>query len=520
MVFRIILAIALVLTGVYVHPLIFGLILAAVLLFLGIASYKIRQSGAALYSPVVDRFFQQVPCYLSIQDKDLKIIRTNELFRKDFGDRIGEYCFKVYKGYDEICPNCSVKKTFEDGKTYTTEETVITKDGKLAQMIVNTTPVYDEIGKIKGVMEMSTNITQVKQLQEEIETSRKEFMDLFEKVPCYISVQDRDFKIVRSNNLFKQEFGDNTGKCCYEVYKKQNTVCNDCHVARTMQDGKIYSKETTIIKKDGTTANVIAYSSPIYNKEGEITSVMELSTDITEVKNLQRELTNMGKTIATMAHRIKNILMGLEGGIFVVNTGMEDEDQDMIKQGWGMIQRNVEKVARIVKDLLYCSKEREMEFKNIDPCTVISSVNELFRDRAAKEGIEFSVIVPEKMPIGKFDPDALHSLLTNFIINAFDACAIDSTEGKDSHMILVNGSYSEDDNKYIFEVEDNGQGIPGHVGENVFEDFFSTKGREGTGLGLLVAHKIVEEHGGIITFTSEVGKGTTFKAVFPHKIID
>ena len=283
-----------------------------------------------------------------------------------------------------------------------------------------------------------------------------------------------------------------------------------------MEDGKIHSAEKTVLKSDGTEARLIVYSSPIYSSNGRLKAVMEMSTDITAVKKLQHELTYMGRTIALMAHRIKNILMGLEGGIFVVESGMEEGNDELLKQGWGMIQRNVKKVSSIVKDLLYCSKEREMDFQIIDPLPVVQNVFELFKGKAKKENIDFKIDIPKTMPQGKFDPDALHCLISNMIANAFDACINDASEGKLNHQILVNAHYNNS-GKFIFQIEDDGSGIPGAVGDQVFEDFFSTKGREGTGLGLMVAQQIIEEHGGNITFNSTEGEGTTFRAIFPHE---
>ncbi len=510
-----VLSVLFVVAALVLPPLLFGAAALVLLFGLGAAAARIRYSSSALDYPGVDTFFQQVPCYLSIQDRNLRIRRTNRLFRRDFGEnRVGEKCYKVYKGAEEVCPNCPVVKTFADGETHTTEETVITKDGKPAQMIVYTTPVKDERGKIVGVMEMSTNITEVKKLQNEIEASRKEYQELFENVPCYLSIQDRQLKIIRANRLFKEHFGEYEGKYCYEIFKRRDTPCPECHAEMTLRDGKTRSKETTVITRSGSTARLVTYTSPIFDKRGNITAVMEMSTDITEIERLQRELTYMGRTIAVMAHRIKNILMGLEGGIFVVNTGMEDGDENLVKQGWGMIQRNVENVSRIVKDLLYCSREREMNFEMIDPAPVIRSVWELFIGRAKKEGIALKLELPETLPVGRFDREALHSMMTNLVTNAFDACLSDATEGKEEHYIIIRG-WCDDEGKYVFEVEDNGPGIPGQVGETVFEDFFTTKGREGTGLGLLVAQKVIEEHHGTITFRSTEGKGTTFRATFP-----
>jgi len=510
----VLLSLVLFVVSVFLPPLVFLLITVLVFLILGLTAHRIRHTGVALDYPGIDRFFQQVPCYLTIQNKNMEIIRTNAQFRDDFGHRRGELCYKAYKGIDETCPDCPVLKTFEDGQTHSTEETVVTKDGQTIRMIVYTAPVIDEKGEVVGVMEMSTNISKVKELQDQLDAGRREYRDLFERVPCYISILDPDMRITRANSLFKHEFGDNVGKLCYEVYHSRNTICDACHVKKTFLDGKIHNIEKTVIKPDGSEARLIVYSSPIFDDQGNVVSVMEMATDITEVKRLQRELVYMGKTIAFMAHRIKNILMGLEGGIFVVNTGMEDKNDDMVKQGWGMIERNVGKVSQIVKDLLYCSREREMDFRQIEPGPVIRSVYELYNGMAQKSDIEMRLSIPEKLPIGRFDPDALHSLLSNLVTNAIDACVGDATDGKESHYIEIR-AWCDKRCGYVIEIEDNGAGIPGAIGEAVFDDFFSTKGREGTGLGLLVAHKVIEEHNGTITFRSTEGEGTTFKAVFP-----
>ncbi len=491
-------------------------ILATVLTFgFGAAAFQIRNSGAALNYPGVDRFFQRVPCYLSIVDKNLRIIRTNKLFRKDFGHALGDHCYRVYKNSSEPCDNCPVIRTFEDGVTHSTETSAITKDGRTVQMIVYTTPVKDEQGNIIGVMEMSTNITELKQLQDQITAEQNRFQDLFEGVPCHISVQDKDLNLIDQNERFKQDFGDHLGRKCYEIYKQRGDACPDCPVLRTFEDGQVHRREETVAGRDGNITHMLVHSSPIFDENGDLIAVMEMSTDITKVKQLQRELTHMGRTIAVMAHRIKNILMGLQGGIFVVNTGLETENRETLLKGWTMIERNVDKVSRIVKDLLYCSKDREMQFADANPTEVLNTIYELYSDRATNDRIDLRKEINGSLPDGHFDAEAVESMLSNLITNAMDACRNDATEGKDHHEIIIRARM-RDENTYIFEVADNGPGIPGQVGESVFDDFFTTKGREGTGLGLLVANKVAEEHNGSITFISEEGKGTTFKAIIPR----
>ena len=108
-----------------------------------------------------------MPCFLSIQDRDLKLIDANDRFKKTFGNIEGRYCYQVYKQRPEKCEVCPVEKTFRDGQSYASEELVRTLDGREVWVIVNTTPIRNEAGEITAVMEMSTDITEIKLLQKQ-----------------------------------------------------------------------------------------------------------------------------------------------------------------------------------------------------------------------------------------------------------------------------------------------------------------------------------------------------------------
>ena len=92
--------------------------------------------------------FESVPCYISVQDRNLNLVRTNREFRKDFGESDGAHCYEVYKHREDKCPNCSVEKTFLTGAVYTNEEVVTTKDGKKAYVLIYTAPIFNEKNEI------------------------------------------------------------------------------------------------------------------------------------------------------------------------------------------------------------------------------------------------------------------------------------------------------------------------------------------------------------------------------------
>lgn len=364
----------------------------------------------------------------------------------------------------------------------------------------------------RSVTSKSNNVSS---LRRELDRTRRGYERLFTAVPCFICVQNRDHQIIEANDLYRQEFGATERSLCYEVCKGRSTKCPDCLVDRTFENGEICSSEETLITRDGRRISAVVYTRPIFDDDGDIISVMEVFTDITEIKKLQRQLALMGGAVAGMAHRVKNILMGLEGGIFVVNEGLESGDQQGISEGWEMVERNVELVSRIVKDLLYCAKERTPNFQpDVCPQDVVLEVRQLFADRLANENIELKTDLEEPYHTGLFDADGLHNLLCNLVANAVDACRFDPSDDKDGHLITLS-CRTNGEGMTVLQVADDGPGIPEDVDARVFEDFFSTKGTEGTGIGLLVAQKVAEDHGGKVTFSSKPGRGTTFTVTIP-----
>ncbi|MFH2012538.1 MAG: ATP-binding protein [Pseudomonadota bacterium] len=348
------------------------------------------------------------------------------------------------------------------------------------------------------------------------EPTRYDYRQLFEKVPCYISVQNPDLCIIQTNELFKQDFGDRVGERCYNVYKGETAPCPECPVAKTFADGQVHSSEEQVITREGKEAFVIVYTSPIRNKQGKIVAVMEMATNITPIKRLQTELTMMGHTVATMAHGIKNILTGLDGGIYVVNSGLINKDRGETLKGWDIVQRNVARISRLVKDILYVAKKRKHTISVIDPKQVVMEVYDLYYKTAALEKIQLSVDIDPQLGHIMLNPEDLHTILSNLVHNALEACKFDLNRRE--HEVIIRTDHKGP--IAIFEVSDNGPGLPEQWKNYVFTDIISTKERYGTGLGLLVTKKIVDELGGQITFSSNPKEGSTFRVSFPIKSVD
>ncbi len=458
-------------------------------------------------------YFDALPCYLTVQDRDFRIVEANRRFRRDFGDFEGRHCYQVYKHRSEKCEVCPVDRTFRDGQSHGSEEVVKALDGHEVSVIVYTTPIRDESGKITSVLEMSTDITEIKILQKQLRESQDRYRLIFEEVPCYISIQDRELNIVEANRQFREGFGDRLGCKCYDVYKHRNEECLPCPVQTTFQDGKVHHSEEVVTSKDGERANVVVYTTPIRDANGEIKNVMEMSTDITQIRQLQSQLTSLGLLIGSIAHGIRGLLNSLDGGIYMVNTGLEKDNQSRVKQGWDMVQRNISRIRSMVLDILYYAKDREPDWEPISALDAIDEVCGMVEAKAKERGIEFRRDFDRDASVFEGDVKAIRSLLMNLLENSLDACRVDKK--KTSHYVTARLTGHPD--HVEFEISDNGIGMDQETREKAFSLFFSSKGVGGTGLGLFISNKIALAHGGGIEVESEVNRGTRIVVRIPRK---
>ncbi|WP_372683764.1 HAMP domain-containing protein, partial [Desulfosarcina sp.] len=144
---------------------------------MGQLAKAIRQMGAAIdnkqseLNKQRDQFqnlFEMVPCVITVQDRDYRLIGYNREFADKFAPRPGDFCYRAYKGRWEKCVDCPVEATFADGQSHYSEETGVDKDGSIKHWIVRTSPIRDENGEIVAAMEMNLDISERKQLEEKL----------------------------------------------------------------------------------------------------------------------------------------------------------------------------------------------------------------------------------------------------------------------------------------------------------------------------------------------------------------
>jgi len=222
-------------------------------------------------------------------------------------------------------------------------------------------------------------------------------------------------------------------------------------------------------------------------------------------------LAAMGQTIATLSHHIKNILQGVRGGSYLIDLGLKDHSEDLVRKGWGIVEKNQDKIYHLVMDMLTFSKERKPALTRTQLNESVGDVIDLMQARATECKVELRFEPDPHMPMSTFDPEGIHRAILNIVINAIDA-----VEGAEHAVVQVQTGWDRGSETIWVSVRDNGRGIPTEQLPRLFNIFESTKGGRGTGLGLAVSQKILREHGGEITVESEPGAGSLFTLIWPR----
>jgi PAS domain S-box-containing protein len=459
------------------------------------------------------RYFNEMPCYVSVHNRELKIVETNQLFKQRIGDRLGHNSWEIYAHSASDRRNCPTALTFKTRRGQRIRDTIRCSDGQMLPVIIHTAPITNQEGQLELVLEIAADITEVERLQKELRTTQQRYQQLFDEVPCYISVQDRQLKLTAANRRFKEDFGEDVDCFCHQVCNRWNQTCPECPVAQTFTDGQSHHAEMAVTSKRGERYNVVVWTAPIRNAAGEITQVMEMATNVTEIRRLQDNLTSLGFLISSISHNLKGMLTGLDGGMYLINAGINKNEPEQLEEGRDVLQLMTGRIRNIVSNILFYAKERKPQWEIIDVRSFAEDLYRAAEHKICQHQIDFHKTFAEGLGEFEIDPNMIRIALINVLENAVDAVVVDSAKAR--HRITFN--VSQDENHIIFQIRDNGIGMDEDTRANMFTLFFSSKGHAGTGLGLYISNNIIRQHGGWMQVDSSLGKGSHFRITVPKR---
>jgi histidine kinase len=468
--------------------------------------------------------FERVPCIITVQDRDYKLIRYNKEFYEKFKPMAGDTCYAAYKGRKEKCVICPVEKTFEDGLSHFSEERGVNKDGTPTHWIVNTSPIKNDQGEIVAAMEMSLDVTQTKILEEELEKSEKKYYAIFDNIPNPVFVLDMDtLEILDCNASVEGVYG----------YKKDEVIARsflELFRPEEQDHYKTLIKTTSIINqvrhlnKDGGSLFVNIRISPS-EYPGEKVYLVTTS-DITQRLETEQQLIQASK-MATLGEMATGVAHELNQPLSVIKTAsrffmkkinkkekIEDEVLFTLSEE---IDTYVDRATKIINHMRQFGRKSDTTLEKVRINAVLEKALEILGQQLKVRGVEVVWDLEPELPLILADPDRLEQVFVNLLINARDAMNEKWQSLQPQKEVKQISLKTRSDGKEItVEIRDTGPGIEQAILERIFEPFFTTKKvGQGTGLGLSISYGIIQDCKGSIQAVSRKDEGAGFIIKFP-----
>ena len=219
-------------------------------------------------------------------------------------------------------------------------------------------------------------------------------------------------------------------------------------------------------------------------------------------------LAAMGETVAAISHGIKNILQGLRGGTDAVAVALQKDDLEMAGRGWNVLARNLDRIQSLTMNMLGFVRSRAFDIERVNFEELMTEVSELLVSQTTRADVRLEITLSETLPPVPLDASAMLQAMLNLLSNAIDA----TPRGG---LVTLNAEYDSEKDAFLIDVKDSGRGIDPQIRERLFEPFVTSKGQRGTGLGLVVSRRILEQHQGTLECLESGASGTVMRMILP-----
>ena len=508
-------------------------------------------------SPDIEAFFTHLPKYLcpGMRFPEEAVVYSvyndveygQELTGKDYivaflmvnGELKGEIRIGYLQGTHDLLPE-EQKMVSEIGRILNLalerkelSQGVALKQEEEAEFRVRLAQLDRKISRREGEIEaqqqkLSTVDSYLQRINSSWDKASSRMETLFRAMPDPVMLIDTELNVVTSN---KTEL--KVGSKCYEAYFNRSAPCPDCRVNKVMKDK---APITSSIRHGDRFLQL--HTLPVFNAEQELDGVMEFIRDVTLEKTYEQQIqqadkmASLGQLVSGIGHEINNPNQFIRGNVKIVRQAMEDmlpivdahyaqnPDLKIAKLKYDFFKDHImtlvddmahgsERIKGIVDGLRsFARKDEGLLVDRVDVNTLLGSTTRLVQNEVHKRA-EIALDLADNLPTFPGNSQKIEQVLVNLIVNAAQAIP-DDVKG------LVKVTTRLQDGHVVITIADNGKGMDDKTRKQIFDPFFTTKRtRGGTGLGLAIVFRLVEEHGGTISVTSQLNKGTTFTVRLP-----
>ncbi|MFC1863012.1 PAS domain S-box protein [Thermodesulfobacteriota bacterium] len=477
------------------------------------------------------RVFDSLSFPTLILRPDKVIMDANQRFLEEYGDAeqvVGKTCHEIFYGSIEPCPlnKCLLPKIFAEKKGHSVLQRVVTEDGNERWEDRVFSPILDNDGEIKYVMESVRDVTRLKTLEKELKQTKTSFENVIQSSVSPIVTADSKGRILFMNKAAEEFFGYSLEEALLTINVEDvyppglaREIMKKLRDEKIGGKGKLPSTKIMITNSSGDEIPAEITAAIIYEDDKE-TATMGIYNDLREKIAVEKKLketrfqlaqsekmASLGQLAAGVAHEINNPLGGI---LLYANLVLEQlEEENPIREDLEYIIEDTNRCSEIVKNLLAYSRQTNPTKNIIQLNDLVNQSLALIRDQKLFANIVIEKQMSDEMMLVHSDTEQLHQVLINLVMNA---CVAMDAVGT----LTFRTSRDKTAKKVYLEISDTGSGIAEKNLFKIFDPFFTTKEQgEGTGLGLSTSYGIVKENGGDICVKETSPKGTTFLVELP-----
>ncbi|MFH2091597.1 MAG: ATP-binding protein [Pseudomonadota bacterium] len=469
--------------------------------------------------------FDQVPCTITVQNRDFKLIEFNRTFSKKFNPGYGDYCFSAYKNKTKKCDNCPVERTFIDGQSHTSEESGINKDGTISHWFVKTAPLRNEKGQIVAAMEMTIDISRRKKLEEIVKDSERKYQAIFRSIPNPVFIVDMDtFKILACNNSAMAVYDYKKDELENQVFSILFPSLEKFNEFKEKIDQPFHERLINF-KKNKESMFVNIWVSPTRFTDQDVLLITVIDTTFsveTELQLIQAgKMATLGEMATGVAHELNQPLSVIKTASSFISKKIsrnEPIDTQILATLSQEIESHVDRASKTINHMRLFGRKSNFSKENVNLNHIIKQAFDIFSQQLKLREINIEWNLDKDIPAILADPVKLEQVIINLLINARDAIVtrFKTLTDKNGQTRLITITTSFDSQQVKLEISDTGTGIPQTNINKIFEPFFTTKKvGDGTGLGLSISYGIIKEAGGRISARNNIDHGATFTIIFP-----